>query len=123
MSEGIIVALIGVVTGLGGSALGYFFLRPKTSAEAKRLTAEAGRIEADTNQVIQDTIKRCLIDPLEKRVAELEKRVRKLENRAARYLARIAYLMDGIRRLIMQLEEAKLDPLWQPDEWEPDREE
>jgi hypothetical protein len=114
--SGVIIAVVGgLCSGVLGAIIVGLFQRRKTAADARKSEAEA-------NEQIRITVM-SLIDPLRNRISELEKRVSKLEGRAARYLKRIMYLMDGIRRLICQLEQAKLDPEWQPDDdWQPDQE-
>lgn len=109
----IIVALIGgLFTGVIGNFLGAWLQRKKTAAEANKSTAEA-------NDLIADTVQK-LIEPLNARIEQLEARVKTLEGRSTRYLKRIAYLMDGIRVLIGQIESANQSPCWKPDEWKAD---
>jgi hypothetical protein len=114
MQTEIIVALIGLFSGIAGALLLSFFQHRKTDAEADKLTADA-------NETVRITVM-GLLDPLNKKISDLECRVRALEGRSTRYLKRIVYLMDGIRCLIVQLEDARLSPVWKPDDWKPDEE-
>lgn len=114
MSEDIIVALIGMI-GVGlGVLITAYFSRRKTKSEANK-------IEAEANEQIRETVM-SLITPLNARIGQLEARVKKLESRVNRYMRRILYLMEGIRMLLVQIEDAHLTPVWQPDEWNPDDE-
>jgi uncharacterized protein HemX len=121
MSE-LIIAIIGAVGGACGALIVGLFQRKKTKAETNKLNADAASVEADTNEQIRLTVM-SLIEPLQNRIKDLERRVDQLESRIARYLKRIVYLMDGIRCLIEQLENAGMHPVWRPDEWKPDEEE
>jgi hypothetical protein len=115
MESNIVVALIGGIGGVLGALVVGLFQRRKTGAETNKL-------QADANEVIRTTVM-ALINPLKTRIVELERRVDFLEGRATRYLARIAYLMDGNCRLTEQLERNGIVPIWRPDEWRPDEDE
>jgi hypothetical protein len=60
---------------------------------------------------------RGIIAELKADNVERKKREEAYERRCARQLARIAYLTEGIRILIRQLDAANIKPCWSPEEW------
>ena len=117
------VTLIGGLVSGGAVAalIVNLFQRKKTKAETEKLNAECNLVEAGANELVSKSLTALLL-PLNNRIAELDNRVRKLETLNNRFLKRVAYLLDGIRQLICQIEDAKMKPAWQPDEWQPDQE-
>jgi len=63
---------------------------------------------------------RGILDELRIDIADRKLREKAFEARCLKYLNRIAYLMDGIRVLLNQIEQARETPCWKPDEWDPD---
>ena len=101
----------------------------QAGATAKKINAEANSIQAGAdNQTLEGAFK--LIETLtnqlklqEKKGEAMEVRMLRLERIGNRALNRIAYLMDGIRKLISQIERHNERPEWQPCEWQPEEEE
>lgn len=98
-----IVGALGVVVGAVISGL---FLRKKNTTEANKNSADA------TETITR--IAMSMIEPLENKVNKLEKKIN-------RYAGRIVILMGGIETLLHQMDENKISPCWQPEEWDPNK--
>lgn len=136
--ESVVTALVAVVGTLGLERLIPYLLeqrarRRQAEGEASKAVAEAGKIEAEASKIKAETEEKTLdgafklinvltnqIKLLEERIDNQECEIRSLRQTAARYAQRIEYLMRGIRVLLIQLEEQKVQPCWQPDEWDPE---
>jgi hypothetical protein len=84
----------------------------------KREAATAKKTEADyADQIIKTAM--VLITPLEARIAVLEKEL-KMEQEYRKMLVKsyenhVAYLLDGISKLIQQLVDNGIAPVWRPE--------
>ena len=98
--EGIIVAIIGFVSGIVGASLNAYFQRRKAIAEAEHT-------EADTNEQVRATVM-LLIEPLKTRIFDLECEVAalKAENDALKAWA---------EELVRQVRCAGLEPVSMPE--------
>lgn len=100
----------------------------KIEADAEKTKAEADKIKAEKEEKTLDTAFRLInvlntqINELGRRIDEQECSIRNLRKTVDRYAKRIEYLMRGIRILLGQLEEQKIQPSWEPDDWSPEEE-
>lgn len=92
-------AIIGALGAIVGAVIAGLFMRRKNTAEATEILTR---------------IAMGMIEPLETKVNNLEKKIN-------RYGKRIVYLMGGIETLLHQMDENKISPCWQPEEWEPNK--
>lgn len=93
--------------------------RHKTRADAHKTEAESA------NQITESAL--LLLDPLREQIANMQEQlnqhasqIEKLRKQNLHYAKRIELLTAGIGILISQLAEAKLEPAWKPDPWDPD---
>lgn len=93
--------LIALITGVGSALISGLLVRKKNNAEATEIITRTAM---------------SLIQPL-------ENKVRKLERKVTRYGERILYLTDGIGILVDQIINDGKQPCWEPDKWEPEKEE
>ncbi len=123
MSDVIVVAIIGLVSGLiggGGGVAAYFRLRPenrRTDAESGKLNAEAGKLRAETQALGVEQLCKSLemqgkqIDDMQTdRLADRE-RITKLEASLDLAQRRITELIFIMRRAGVQLPEWAADHL------------
>ena len=96
MSENIIVAIIGLLTGGMGAILTSLFQHRKTQAEADKDCADA-------NEQIRVTVM-ALIEPLKRRIDELEDEVKKLQTENAD-------LKDWAQALVIQIKNMGHEPI------------
>ena len=98
--EGIIVAIIGFVSGIVGASLNAYFQRRKAIAEAEHT-------EADTNEQVRATVM-LLIEPLKTRIFDLECEVAALK-------AENSDLKAWAALLVAQVTAAGLKPVPMPE--------
>ncbi|HBA90290.1 MAG TPA: hypothetical protein DCZ08_00390 [Anaerolineaceae bacterium] len=121
-----ILSVLGGLTGIG-SFISVIVLtgpqRRKIKAEAKHLEASAKHEEAEADEHTLDGAFK-LLDKMKDQMAIQDKKYTDLEYANARFkiylgkaLKRIEYLMQGITRLIEQLESNLIKPVWRPDDW------
>jgi len=121
-----ILSALGGLAGIGSLISVLVFLKPthrKINAEAANLEATAKHQQAEAAEhTLEGAFK--LLEKLDGRLIDNEKKISDLECSNARFkilidkaLKRIAYLMNGIKCLLEQLEENRLKPVWQPDDW------
>lgn len=110
----IIVVLVGAVGGLSGVAALYKVIAEsqanniQTRSLARKTDLEA--LQIVMNELQEESQRRAeLLDILQKRLSVAECNVDKLTFTVRRY-------RDGIRKLLLQLEELGIEPVWRPDE-------
>lgn len=103
-------ALIAALFGGGFIALILFHKpeRQRREGEARKANAEAEEIESRNY--------RAVIETLQQQYADLACRVRVLERSQKRQERYVRYLLDGIKRLLAQIECSGEDAVWQPED-------
>jgi len=94
----------------------------QTGASARKTDAEADDIQANAWEKAFANLERSLTGQIkfqEKRITELTQDVNELKCALTEAYNRIVYLMDGIRKLINQIYQARQTPVWTPTEWQP----
>lgn len=119
------LSALGGLSGIGALISVLFYLRPtqrKLTAEAKHLEASAKHQKAEADEHTLDGAFK-LLERVQGRLDQTEKKMADLECTNARYkimidrtLKRIAYLMQGIKVLLEQLQANRLEPAWRPDD-------
>lgn len=100
-------AIIATIGALAGGVITGLFMRRKNNAEAEKTVSEAWKGFAEK---------------MEKRVNDLDVKVEKQEKKIDRFGRRVVYLMGGIEKLLDQIIDADQEPVWTPDDWDPDNE-
>jgi len=121
-----VIAIIGALSGLSGLVGVVLFYKPtkrKIVAEAVHLEAAAKHEAAD---VVEHTLDGAfkLIERLQSSQTATEQKMKDLQcendnfkKRLEKALRRIENLMQGIRILFNQLKANRIEPAWEPDEW------
>lgn len=121
-----VIAIIGALSGLSGLVGVFLFYKPtkrKIVAEAVHLEQQAKHEAAD---VVEHTLEGAfqLIERVQEtqrstelKVAELKNENENFKKRLEKALRRIENLMHGIRVLLNQLKANRIEPAWEPDEW------
>ena len=89
----------------------------KTAAEAEETKGRAADIFTDTSLKLINQMQ-ARIDKLESRVSGLEANTTRLERLLKKALKRIEYLRDGMKLLLKQLEELRVEPEFVPEDWD-----
>lgn len=125
--------IVAVISAIGLDRLVVYLFEAR--ARRRKAEAEANAAEADADNKKIDGANRTLegafrlIDVLEKQldsqeceIAQVKSRVSRVEQLHRSALQRIEYLMAGIKRLIGQIRDLGHEPVWTPDEWDPEEE-
>jgi hypothetical protein len=104
--------VITIVTGLLATIPGFLAY----VAGKRREHAEARRTDASYADAISETAMK-LVKPLEARIAAMEKDIEYLASMVRAYERYVSYLLDGITKLMHQLNDAKISPEWEPIEF------
>lgn len=87
----------------------------KSAAEAERADAEADKLRHEIETALRDELRGDII-ALRARVTEQDSVIAELQAVIERMRQREAAHMAGIRRLIKQLADHQIAPIWQPEE-------
>lgn len=117
MSEGLVIAIIGVLSSLAGIALGGYLVQQRTAAEAEKYEAEANEIIKNTVLGLLEPLN-CKIKSLQAEVTQLRREVDKLGRRNKSLWGYVKSLLEVIQKLMTQIREAGLVPCAEPPEWE-----
>lgn len=114
--------IVAVISAIGLDRLVVYLFEAR--ARRRKAEAEADAAEAEaTNRTLDGAFR--LIDVLTKQIeaqdceiAQVKTRVSRVEQLHRAALKRIEYLMDGIKRLLSQINDLGHEPVWTPDEWD-----
>jgi len=122
----IVSGTVALLSAVGGGLIANIFARKKMSSESLKLEAEAEKALADANTTssiawkeyamsIKNDLK-CEIDKLKEIQDKQQAEINKLNKDNERLNQMTAYYLSGIRKLILQIKELEIEPVWEPRE-------
>lgn len=120
--EGLIAAIIGVISGsAAGAIISGLFAKKKVRSDVNRETSTAWKEFAEKMETRQNELDADLISARKENKATNEE-LKRTNKKLDRYGERIIYLTTGIEILVKQILDDGKQPCWAPNSWSPNKE-